>query len=59
MLICRSTLSGGGIANFVFKVLFQQKPSSFSIRLLNTNCKLPEISWNPGQDDGWERRLND
>lgn len=29
MVICLSTLSWGWIANFVFKILFQQKPQQF------------------------------
>lgn len=43
-VICLSTLSWGETANLFLKYYFNKNPSSFSIRLLNTNCELPEIS---------------
>lgn len=44
MLICLSTLSGSGIADFVFKTFQQESRHFLNFRLLIPNYKWPEIS---------------
>lgn len=60
MLICLCTLSGGGTANFVFKIFpGGGKKGIFPILgYLISNCQRLEISPLPGQGDDWGGTVN-